>query len=193
MYNNSVEYGITILLLLSNSNQFEIKTIIDNLKPLRLEENIKLIKDSNISIVAEVLSYYDQGRIDRENINLEAQITKSAAECERIINKHFKVKNQNYYQKMNFIKILAVQFTKFTNDVFFDCSIVANPDVIAKARRKIITNFILLTQVFTKSPFDTVLLRQKKSMEIFGNYDEAKMKEDEINILADEKDKTQEP
>ena len=28
-------------------------------------------------------------------------------------------------------------------------------------------------------------------MEIFGNYDEAKMKEDEINILADEKDKTQ--
>ena len=167
------------------------KTIIDNLKPLRLEENNKLIKDSNISIVAEVLSYYEQGRIDRENINLEAQITKSAAECERIINKHFKVKNQNYYQKMNFIKILAVQFTKFTNDVFFDCSIVANPDVIAKARRKIITNFILLTQVFTKSPFDTVLLRQKKSMEIFGNYDEAKMKEDEINILADEKDKTQ--
>ena len=167
------------------------KISINELKPLRLEEDVKLIKDSNISIVAEVLSFYDQGRIDRENINLEAPITKTAAECERIINKHFKVKNQNYYQKMNFIKILAVQFTKFTKDVFFDCSIVANPDVIAKARRKIITNFILLTQVFTKSPFDTVLLRQKKSMEIFGNYDDEKMKEDEINILADEKDKTQ--
>ena len=142
-------------------------------------------------MLQKFFSFYDQGRIDRENINLEAPITKTAAECERIINKHFKVKNQNYYQKMNFIKILAVQFTKFTKDVFFDCSIVANPDVIAKARRKIITNFILLTQVFTKSPFDTVLLRQKKSMEIFGNYDDEKMKEDEINILADEKDKTQ--
>ena len=167
------------------------KISIDNLRPLRLEENVNLVKDSNISIVAEVLSFYDQGKIDRENINLEAQITKSAAECEQIINKHFTVKNQNYYQKMNFIKILAVQFTKFTKDVFFDCSIVANPDVIAKARRRIISNFISLTQVFTKSPFDTVLLRQKQSMEIFGNYDDAKMKEDEINILADERDKTQ--
>ena len=167
------------------------KTQLDNLRPLRLEENVHLVKDSNISIVAEVLSFYEQGRIDKENIDLDAPISKSAAECEKIINRYFKVKNQNYYQKMNFIKILAVQFTKFTKNIFFDCNIVDNPDVISKARKMIIKNFILLTQVFTKSPFDTVLLRQKKAMEIFSNYDDAKMKEDEINILADEKDKTQ--
>ena len=50
----------------------------------------------------------------------------------------------------------------------------------------VLTNFILLTQVFTKSPFDTVLLRQKKSMEIFGNYDDEKMKEDERKRAQDE-------
>ncbi len=92
---------------------------------------------------------------------------------------------------MNFIKILAVQFTKLTNNPYFDCSLAANPDIIAKARKNIISNFISLTQVFTKSPFDTVLVRQKRAMEIFGNYDDAKMKEDEINVLADEKGKEQ--
>ena len=96
------------------------KILIDKLQPLRLEENVKLIKVSNILIVSEVLSFYEQGRINRENINLEAPITKSAEEYERIINKYFTVKNQNYYQKINYIKILAVLFTKFTKDVFFD-------------------------------------------------------------------------
>ena len=171
-------------------NRFQ-KIYIDDLRPLRLEENVHFVKDSNISIVAEVLSMYDKGTIDRININLDAPINKSAAECEKIFNKYFKLENQNYYQKMNFIKILAVQFTKLTNNPYFDCSLAANPDIIAKARKNIISNFISLTQVFTKSPFDTVLVRQKRAMEIFGNYDDAKMKEDEINVLADEKGKEQ--
>ena len=170
---------------------FKNKIYIEKLKPLRLEENVHFIKDSNISIVAEVLSYYEEGKIEKENIDLESPIKKTAEECEKIINRHFKVQNQNYYQKMNFIKILSVQFTKFTKDVFFDCAIVDNPNVIQKVRKTIIRNFILLTQVFTKSPFDTVLLRQKKAIEIFSNYDDEKMKEEEINILADEKEKTQ--
>ena len=70
------------------------KIHIDNLRPLRLEENVHLVKESNISIVAEVLSFYDNGDIDRKNIDLEAPISKSAAECEKIINRHFKVENQ---------------------------------------------------------------------------------------------------
>ena len=167
------------------------KTNIDNLRPLRLEENVNLIKDSNISIVAEVLSLYDNGKIAKENINLDEPITKTAKECEEIINKHFTAENQNYYQKMNFIKILAVQFTKFTNNAFLNYEYATNPSIISKVRVNIIKNFIELTKVFTKSPFDTVLLRQTKSMEIFGNYDDEKMKEEEINILADEKGKTQ--
>ena len=65
-------------------NRFQ-KIYIDDLRPLRLEENVHFVKDSNISIVAEVLSMYDKGTIDRININLDAPINKSAAECEKII------------------------------------------------------------------------------------------------------------
>jgi hypothetical protein len=94
------------------------KNEINELKPLRLEENAPIIEKSNISIVAEVLSLYDSGRIGRENIDLTAPISKTAAECEKIINKHFTGESQDYYQKMNVIKILAVQLKKFTSNVF---------------------------------------------------------------------------
>ena len=80
------------------------KIEINELRPLRLEENVNIIEESNISIVAEVLSFYDSKRIGRENIDLTAPINKSAKECENIINKYFTAENQNYYQKMNFIK-----------------------------------------------------------------------------------------
>ena len=94
------------------------KVYIDTLKPLRLEENAYLIRDSPISIVAEVLSLYDNNKIGTNNINLDSPISKSAKECEEIINRHFKVDNQNYYQKMNFIKILSVQFKKFITCIY---------------------------------------------------------------------------
>ena len=194
-------YDIHILIEIPNGfcefdKKFKIlnlfnKTYIKELMPLRLEENVKLLKDSNISIVAEVLSMYENGSIAKQNIDLESPIKKSAGECERIINKYFTVENQNYYQKMNFIKILAVQFTKFTKNPFLNLEFAMDPILIEKTRPKIIKNFIELTKVFTKSPFDNVLLRQVQAMEIFGNYDDAKMKEEEINVLADPKGKSQ--
>ena len=51
-------------------------------------------------------------------------IRKTAIECERIINKYFKATNQNYFQKMNFIKVLSIQFKKFHQCIYFDLSIV---------------------------------------------------------------------
>ena len=36
----------------------------------------------------------------------------------------------------------------------------------------VVKNFIDLTKVFTRSQFDTVLLKQKESMDLFGKYDE---------------------
>ena len=170
------------------------KTHIEELMPLRLEEDIHVIGDSNISIVAEVLDLYDKGKIGEKNIDLNSPIEKTAKECENIINRHFKVDNQNYYQKMNFIKILAVQFKKFTLNPFLDFKLAKETyrdQVVSKARKNIISNFISLTKVFTKSPFDTVLLRQIKSMAIFGNYDENKMKQEEIDLLANPNEKTQ--
>ena len=60
-------------------------------------------------------------------------------------------------------------------------------EIIRNARISVIRNFISLTKVFTRSPFDSVLLNQIKSMKIFGRYDEDKAKEDAIFALANGK------
>ena len=163
------------------------KVNIKELKPLRLEEGVKIIKDSPISIVAEGLTLYDNKNIETTNIDLYGEIKMSAEECEKIINKYFKVKNQNYYQKMNFIKILSNQFINFTESPFFfydEFSLIK--DVMKKSRYTIITNFIKLTTVFTQSPFDSVLTMQEKSMEIMGQYNADQAIEDGVMALADE-------
>ena len=166
------------------------KVHIDKLSPLRLEENVAFIRDSPISIVAEVLALYDNGQIGTRNADLDQPISRSVEECEKIINKHFTVENQSYYQKMNFIKILSIQFKKFTKSIYFNYEI-ANMDLkgetIKNARKMVIKNFIDLTKVFTRSPFDTVLLKQKESMDLFGKYDENQAKEDGIMALANDK------
>ena len=166
------------------------KVNIEKLGQLRLEEGAKLIKDSPISIVAEVLSLYDKGEISKKNIDLDGQITKTEKECEEIINKYFVVENQNYYQKINFIKILSVQFKKFTENPYFNYEMAEEDqrgEIIANARKNVIRNFIELTKVFTQSPFDKVLLKKNKSLKIFNKYDENEAIEDGIKSLANEK------
>ena len=168
------------------------KIYIDKLRPLRLEENVDRIKNSPISIVAEVLSLYDNNQIGTTNIDLDEPIHRNASECEKIINKHFQVENQNYYQKMNFIKILSIQFKKFTENPYFNYEFakeLGKENIIKNARVSVIKNFIALTKVFTRSPFDTILLKQTKSIEMFKNYDDNQAKEEEINDLADDKNK----
>ena len=61
------------------------KHYIDKLYPLRLEENAIYIKDSPISIVAEVLYLFERGEIGTKNINLDEPIKRSARECEQIL------------------------------------------------------------------------------------------------------------
>ena len=166
------------------------KIYIEKLNPLRLEENAKIIRNSPISIVAEVLFLYENNKIGTTNIDLDSPIRRSVANCERIINRYFQVANQNYYQKMNFIKILSIQFKKFTENPFFNYEIAKSTGkekIIKKARESVIKNFIDLTKVFTRSPFETILLRQNKSIEMFNKYDEIQAREDEIKDLADNK------
>ena len=178
-YNFNEKY--TILKLFNN-------IYIDNLRPLRLEEGVKYIKDSPISIVAEVLEIYESHEIAMQNINLDAPITKTGEECEKIINKYFNVANQNYYQKMNFIKILSIQFKKFTTSFYLN-----DPDAalfLSKIRESVIYNFIELTKVFTRSPYDSILLRKQDENRImFGKINEKLAKEDELKKLADESNK----
>jgi hypothetical protein len=61
------------------------KAYIDNLKPLRLENNIYYMRDSPILIVSEVLSLYDKNKIGTNNLDLDSRISKTAKECEKII------------------------------------------------------------------------------------------------------------
>ena len=65
-------------------NKFK-RTHIKNLGPLRLEENINVIGDSPISIVAEILSLYPNEILSKD-IKLNNPIIKNAEECEKIIN-----------------------------------------------------------------------------------------------------------
>ena len=168
---------------------------LEKLPPLRLEENAKFIKDSPIAIVGEVLELYYKEHIETKNIKLDALIAKKVEEYEKIITKYFKVENQNYYQKMNFIKILSVQFKKFTNCFFLYFSDDNNnnddidQELFSRFRPLIISNFIALTIIFTKSPFDSILLGKIKNDYIFGNINENEAKEKEIMNMADDSNK----
>ena len=165
------------------------KVIINELRPLRLEPDVKYIKDLPISIVSVVLSLYKHKKIGKNNIDLDKPITKNVAEYEKIINEYFQVENQNYYQKMNFVKILSIQFKKFTNSYFLNyesaCDL-GKGEIIQKARISIIRNFIELTKVFSRSPFDTILVRQDHSRKLFGKYDDSQAKKEGILALANE-------
>jgi len=162
---------------------------IDKLCPLRLEENIKIVRDSPISIVAETLKLYENDEIATKNIKIDEEIKLNANECEQIINRHFKVENQNYYQKINFIKILSVQFKKFCDNMYFDYGVATTcgkQDVICSVRKCVIKNFIILTEVFAHSPYDSILNKKVKSFKIFGKSQENKVKEEALISLTNE-------
>jgi hypothetical protein len=46
---------------------------IDKLCPLRLEENIKIVEDSPISIVAETLKLYENGEIEKKKYKFKTR------------------------------------------------------------------------------------------------------------------------
>ena len=167
------------------------KEFIDKLRPLRLEENARFLRESPISIVSEVLTYYEEDKIGKRNIDLDDPISMSAEECELIINKYFNVENQNYYQKINFIKILSLQFKKLSTNFYLDYQMAfmnGIGDLIKKARSSIIKNFIALTKVFTRSPYDQLLIkRQTESIDIYNRYDQNLAIEKAISALENEK------
>ena len=167
------------------------KEFIDKLRPLRLEENARFLRESPISIVAEVLTSYEEDKIGKRNIDLDDPISMSAEECEDIINKYFNVENQNYYQKINFIKILSLQFKKLSTNFYLDYQMAfmnGIGDLIKKARISIIKNFIALTKVFTRSPYDQLLIkRQTESIDIYNRYDQNLAIEKAISALENEK------
>lgn len=86
---------------------------------------------------------------------------------------------------MNFIKI-------YLKCIYFDYETAkwaGKGDIISKSRVEVVKNCIELTKIFAQSPFDTVLLKQIKSMKLFGKYDEDKAINDGIMALADDNEK----
>ena len=160
---------------------------IEKLCPLRLEENIAKVKDSPISIVAETLKLYDNEEIGTKNINLEENIKSKAFECEQIINRHFKLENHNYYQKINFIKFLSVQFKKLSKNIYLDYGIVSenrNKDIFCNIRKCIIKNIITIAEVFTHSPYDLILKKKNGPIKLFDKSQENKLREDALISLS---------
>ena len=165
---------------------------IDKLRPLRAERSTGKIWQSPIAIVGEVLKAYEEGSIGKKNIDLDSGYDSDDIEkYEEIINRYFNVENQNYYQKMNFIKILSLQFQNFFNSIYFDYNIAfynGIPELIMKARISVIKNFIALTKVFTRSPYDQLLIkRQKDNIDIYNKYDHNAAIEKAITALENEK------
>ena len=161
---------------------------IDKLCPLRLEEDIHKVEDSPISIVAETLKLYENGEIERKNIFLEQDIKLKANECEQIINRHFKVENHNYYQKINFIKISAIQFKKFCKNFYFNYElglVCGKGDIICSIRKCAIKYFIILTEAFARSPYDSIL-KKNETVKIYDQTQKRKIKEEALISLSNE-------
>ena len=159
------------------------KTHLDKLKPLILEENASLFQDSPISIVAKTLQLYETKEIRRRNVILDATIDITPKECEVIINKYFNQKNKNYYQKMNFIKMLSYSFKKFAENAYYNPEY--NEQIINQPIREItIKNFIELTKIFTCSLYQSILFNENNNYndfeEIIDNLE--KNKKDPFNF-----------
>ena len=165
------------------------KICINKLNHLRLEENAKYIKDSPISIVAETLELFNSGNYS-DNIDLEMPLRKSARQCEEIINKNYDQNYKNYYQKMNFIKILSVQFKKLHQSIFLNLKFndgAERKKVIKNARMTMIQNFIDLSKVFSRSPYDSIISEQKDALKQFEEYVENEIMKNAIDSLENKK------
>ena len=98
----------------------DIKILKENKLPnLKEKAIINHIGDSKIQIVSNIINLYNKDEIKYKNIDMNSQILLSEDKSEEIINKALNgyVKNYptiNFYQKINFIKLLSTEFQKYT-------------------------------------------------------------------------------
>ena len=168
------------------------KEFIDSLRPLRIERNAYNVGQSPISIVAECLLSYEENKIVKKNLDLEIPIDIDDEEkYNQIINKYFNIENQNYYQKMKFIKILALQFKKMSENLHLNYEIAymnGMHEIIKKCRKAFVKNCIESTKVFIRSPFDPILFKKEiESVNIYDKIDQNADIENAITVLENQK------
>ena len=167
---------------------FKSKIHLNELLPLRLPPNIKKVKDSGIQIVCKTLLSYKQKKIGKFNINFDSNDLLSNEECQKLINEYINSdKNEyNYYQKMNFIKLLAKQFTMFKDNYILNTTEFANTKqrvVLINSREEIIKSILDSTLYFSKGPYDNLIKSQMTSQQSDDIFDETKSNERALKSL----------
>ena len=90
------------------------KNKIKKLLPLKIQKNLRKIRESPIFVVANTLQKYKEGKNGEENIDLDADNNLSNNACELIIDEYLKSKENeyNYYQKKQFYQIVIRRIYK---------------------------------------------------------------------------------
>ena len=167
---------------------FKYKIEIKKLLPMKIPHNIKTIKESDIQIVSKTLYMYKKEKIGAHNIDFDSSKLLDDTQCQNIIDEYLQndKNDYNYYQKMNFIKLLAKQFTMFKEYY------VLNPDkfvnlgqknAIIKSRKEIIKCILDSTLYFSKGPYDNLIKSQMTSQESDDIFNEEKSNERALKSL----------
>ena len=171
------------------------KKEIKKLLPLKINPNLKKIKDNPVFLVANTLQKYKEGKIGEENIDLDIDNQLSREQCELIIDEYLKSNENeyNYYQKNSFIKLLSEEFRMFKNRYLLDPDSFDKYDrngrsILSKSRNQIIKSILDSSVFFTKGPYDNLIKSQSTSQESSQDYDEEKLNKQALESLEKTKD-----
>ena len=172
---------------------FKSNIHLKGLLPIRMPSNIKKIGDSEIQIVANTLNMYKQRNLGRQNINFESTQLLNNNQCQMLIDEFLKnnENDYNYYQKISFIKLLAVQFKMFKDCFILDPSSftnIAQKNAIITSRDQIIKSILDSTLYFSKGPYDNLIKSQTTSQETDDIFDEEKSNERALKSLEKTRD-----
>ena len=168
-------------------------THLKQLLPLKVPTNVTTINDSNIQIVANTLKSYKEDKIGENNIDFNSTNLLSNDVCQNLIDEFLKNKQNeyNYYQKMNFIKLLSVEFRIFKECFILDPTSFNDRNSrnsISKSRKQIIKSILESSVFFTKGPYDKLIRSQSESQKNYSTFDEEKLNEQALKSLEDTKD-----
>ena len=172
---------------------FKSKIYIKELLPMHIPQKIKVIKYNDIQIVCNTLLMYKQGKIGEHNLDFDSTKLLNDKECQNIVNEFLQndKNNYNYYQKMNFVKLLAKQFTMFKDYYVLDPDKFDNleqKNAIIKSRKEIIKCILDSTLYFSKGPYDNLIKSQMISQESDEVFNEEKSNERALKSLETTKE-----
>ena len=149
----------------------DIKLDINNLPPLveKSENDVNMIIDSDIQIVAGILDLFDRNIINNNNLDLYSNTIRNIQSCQELIKKYFNIPNPNYYQIDSFIRIMSYQFKNFIESIYVSIDILAASNLLS-IRTFMIDALIKITKSFIQGVFQK-LISSQSDMHQFQNSD----------------------